>query len=166
VKRVGLLVSLLVGLLAGLLVVASVSAQTPTPNRRPNPDDVNRVAKKLYCPVCENEPLNVCQTPACVQWKAQIAQYLAEGKSDDEIVQIFVDQFGLVVQGEPPFSGVTVLLWIGPIVFALLAGFYTIRLIRRMAARPARGTPPPVEKPASTGDRYLDQVESDLKQRL
>ena len=28
-------------------------------------DEVNEVARDLYCPVCENTPLDVCPTQAC-----------------------------------------------------------------------------------------------------
>ena len=168
-RRVGLSISLSVGLLAGLLAgaltVVSVQAQTATPPSRPTADDVNRVASRLYCPVCESEPLDVCQTPACVQWKAQIAQYLAEGKSEDEIVQIFVQRYGQRVVGEPPATGTALILWIGPIVVALLGGYFALRLIRRMSSRPAP-TAPTSAAPVSTGDDYLDRVERELKQKL
>ena len=35
---------------------AAVSAQQPTPSD----DEVNAIARQLYCPVCENTPLDVC----------------------------------------------------------------------------------------------------------
>jgi cytochrome c-type biogenesis protein CcmH len=166
VKRVDVFVSVCVGLLAGLCLVATVSAQTPTPGSGSSPDDVNRVASKLYCPVCENEPLDVCQTAACVQWKAQIGQFLAEGKTDEEIVQIFVQRFGLRVQGEPPLQGITLLLYILPIVALLAGGAFSVVLIRRLSKRGA-SAPISSETPSTTnGDEYHDQVERDLKQNL
>ncbi len=163
--KAALLVSLFVGLSVGLSIVSVAFAQTPTPDGRPTADDVNRVASGLYCPVCENEPLDVCRTSACVQWKAQIAQYLAEGKTDDEIIQIFVDRYGLRVLGEPPAEGISLVLWIGPIVVALAGGFYAIAVIRRMSQRGAAAAPQPAAAPP-TGDEYLDRVEHELKQHL
>jgi cytochrome c-type biogenesis protein CcmH len=157
----------LVGLLVGLVAVASASAQepTPTPARRPSADDVNRVASQLYCPVCENEPLDVCQTAACVQWKAQIARDLAAGKSDEQIIQEFVADHGLRVLGTPPAEGINLILWVGPIVVALAGGAYAIILIRRMSQRRAPATTEPAFPPSS-GDEYLDRVERELKQQL
>ncbi|NQS91637.1 MAG: hypothetical protein HQ574_04445, partial [Chloroflexi bacterium] len=35
----------------------------------PTDDDVNAIAKQLYCPVCENIPLDACGTAACEQWR-------------------------------------------------------------------------------------------------
>ena len=152
------------GLLLGLLVVASAAAQTPQPT--PSADDVNRVAAQMYCPVCENEPLDVCQTSACIQWKAQIGQYLAEGRSDSEIVQIFVDRFGLRVKADPLAE--TPLLWIGPIVVAVLGGIFALVIIRRMTRRgrlaEAEAEPRPAQ--AGGGDEYADRVERELQQRL
>lgn len=152
--------------IVSLLLVPSAAAQAPTPDTQPAADDVNRVASRLYCPVCESEPLDVCQTPACVQWKAQIAQFLAEGRSDDEIVQIFAQRYGLRVLGEPPAVGVTLILWIGPVLVAIAGGFYALRVIRRMSRRgeAAPGAPAPPATP--TGDEYLDRVERELKQQL
>src|SRR6266545_7937480 len=83
--------------LAGLWVIP-VSAQGPTPTD----DDVNRVARQLYCPVCENTPLDVCPTEACRQWRDLIRSMLAEGKSDAEIKQYFVEHYGDRVLAEPP----------------------------------------------------------------
>ena len=75
-----------------------ISAQGPTPTD----DEVNRVAKQLYCPVCESTPLDVCPTEACRQWRDLIRSMLAEGKSDEEIKQYFVEQYGARVLAEPP----------------------------------------------------------------
>jgi len=160
-KRIALLASVMIG----LWLATSASAQTPTPppDARPSADDVNRVAANLYCPVCENEPLDVCQTSACVQWKAQIAQFLAEGKSESEIVEIFVQRYGLRVLGEPPATGATLILWIGPIVAALVGGFFVFRIMRRMSRRPAPATSAPAQP---SGDEYIDRVERELQQRL
>ena len=47
-----------------LTVVTSINAQSDNP-QPPTDDDVNAVAKQLYCPVCENTPIDVCPTQAC-----------------------------------------------------------------------------------------------------
>ena len=57
-------------------------------------DDVNAVAKQLYCPVCENIPLDVCPTQACEEWRGLIRLKLSEGWSADQIKTYFVEQYG------------------------------------------------------------------------
>ena len=66
-------------------------AQDTTP---PTDDEVNAIAHKLYCPVCESTPLDVCPTDACKDWRELIRTMLSEGKTEDEILQHFVDQYG------------------------------------------------------------------------
>src|SRR6266496_6513880 len=110
---------LLTLVLAGLWVLP-VSAQGPTPTD----DDVNRVARQLYCPVCENTPLDVCPTEACRQWRDLIRSMLAEGKSDAQIKQYFVDHYGARVLAEPPNRLVTYLV---PAVVILLGAFLLFR---------------------------------------
>src|SRR5512138_206403 len=74
------------------------SAQGPTPTD----DEVNAIAKQLFCPVCESTPLDVCPTEACRQWRELIREMLADGKSEAEIKQYFVEHFGARVLNEPP----------------------------------------------------------------
>ena len=96
--RFTFLVLLLV--LAGLWAVpVSAQGQPPTDN------EVNAVAKQLYCPVCENTPLDVCPTQACAQWRDLIRLMLSQGKSEEEIKQYFVDNYGARVLNEPPRDG-------------------------------------------------------------
>src|SRR5512147_940469 len=87
-------------LLGGLFTTTAL-AQSGTPSD----DEVNAIARKLYCPVCESTPLDVCPTQACKEWRELIRTMLAEGKTEDEILQHFVDQYGARVLAEPPKEG-------------------------------------------------------------
>ena len=84
-------------------------------------DEVNAIAKQLYCPVCENIPLDVCGTQACAQWRELIREKLAEGWLEDEIKEYFVLQYGDRVLAEPPRRGLNWLVYVVPPV-AFLAG--------------------------------------------
>ena len=69
--------AVLLALIAVLLLTGAVSANTPEPGN-PSDDDVNEVAGQLYCPVCENIPLDVCPTQACGQWRDLIREKLVD----------------------------------------------------------------------------------------
>src|SRR5260221_3230838 len=56
-------------LLVVVLAAGTAAAQDATPPGPVTDNDVNRVARQLYCPVCENIPLDVCPTQACAQWR-------------------------------------------------------------------------------------------------
>src|SRR4030042_5541075 len=87
----------ILALILVLLVTGAVSAQQPAPSD----DQVNAIAKQLYCPVCENIPLDVCPTTACAQWRELIRQKLADGWSEQQIKEYFVQQYGSRVIGTP-----------------------------------------------------------------
>lgn len=130
----------------------TVSAQESTPSD----DDVNRIADELYCPVCENVPLDECPTEACQQWRDLIRQRLAEGWSDQEIKTYFVEQYGDRVLGEPPRRGLNWLLYILP---PLVIVFGLVLLILKLR-RPATDVK---ENDFEGDDPYLKQVERDLE---
>jgi len=96
--------------------------QQPTP---PSDDAVNAIAKELYCPVCENTPLDVCGTQACAQWRELIREKITEGWSKEQIKQYFVDQYGDRVLAEPPRRGINWLMYIFPPVM-FIAGVYLL----------------------------------------
>jgi len=91
-----------------LIWMGSASAQQPTPSD----DEVNAIARQLFCPVCQNTPLDVCPTQACQQWRDLIRQMLAEGKSADYIKQYFVVHYGARVLAEPPRTGFNWLIYV------------------------------------------------------
>jgi cytochrome c-type biogenesis protein CcmH len=150
---------LLVSILAGLLA-APVSAQGPTPTD----DDVNRVAKQLYCPVCESTPLDVCPTEACRQWRDLIRTMLAEGKSEAEIKQYFVAQYGARVLAEPPNRLASYLV---PAV-AILLGIILLARGFQMWLKPSPAvneTPMDVKTDTPPADPYVARLEEELKKQ-
>src|SRR5215208_894373 len=150
--------ALVLALVLTLAFKLMASAQGPTPTD----DDVNRVAKQLYCPVCESTPLDVCPTEACRQWRDLIRTMLAEGKSDAEIKQYFVAQYGDRVLAEPPnrlasylVPGIAILL--GALLLA--RGF---QLWLKPSTAQAESTP---EKPQQPIDPYIARLEEELKKQ-
>lgn len=140
--------------LGSLLAISApvVLAQAMTPSD----DEVNRIASQLYCPICENMPLDVCPIEACQQWRELIREQLAQGWTEREIKDYFVAQYGDRVLGEPPRRGLHWLLYLIPPMVILLA---VTSFIVKMK-RPAVNTPTP---DTQTVDPYLAQVERDLR---
>lgn len=143
---------------------APVFAQQPTPSD----DDVNDVARQLYCPVCENTPLDVCPTEACRQWRDLIRQMLSEGKSATEIEKYFVENYGARVLSEPPRNGLNLLVYIVPPV-AFLAGVYLLFRAfwtwKRAAQLPKTEAGSEAEPTTAVGDDYVARLEAELKKR-
>jgi cytochrome c-type biogenesis protein CcmH len=151
-------VLLLILFLAGLAVKPAIAQGS-----EPTDDDVNRIAKQLYCPVCESTPLDVCPTEACRQWRDLIRQMLSEGKSEDEIKQYFVTQYGVRVLDEPPNRWVSYLV---PVVAFLLGAVLLFRGFK-MWLRPVgaeAGSAGNEAEPVQQDD-YIRKMEEELKKR-
>lgn len=145
--------------LASWLVVEIAAAQ----GRTVTDDQVNAVAKKLNCPVCENVPLDVCETQACSQWRDLIRQKLAAGDAPQQIINYFQATYGDRVLQEPPRGGFTGLVWILPIVGLMAGMVILVMVLRRMTARPAVVQ---VETPVvpESADEYRQRLERELEE--
>jgi cytochrome c-type biogenesis protein CcmH len=155
-------IALFAGLLLAGILFTTAKAQNPTPTD----NEVNAVAKQLYCPVCENISLDVCPTTACAQWRALIREQLADGKTAEEIKEYFVANYGDRVLSTPPTRGFNWLVYILPPLIFLGGVFLVYRVFRSMKTRkPEQPVEPPAEpvEPSQT-DPYLAQIEAELEQ--
>jgi cytochrome c-type biogenesis protein CcmH len=156
-----LIPALCLSLLAALLSLSNVQAQNPTP--LPITDNqVNDVAADLFCPVCENIPLDVCPTQACAQWRELIRLKLSEGWSSEQIKSYFAQQYGDRVLGVPPAVGLNLLVYILPPLVLLAGIVLVVRVLR--AGKTQSAALPRIPPPASS-DPYIRQLEEELKKR-
>ena len=134
----------------------------------PSDDEVNAIASHLFCPVCENTPLDVCPTEACHQWRDLIRKMLAEGKSEAEIEQYFVENYGARVLSEPPRQGLNWLVYIVP-PLAFLAGAYLLfrafRAWKKLAKESAMDPAIEIDSQPAAEDEYATRFEEELKKR-
>jgi cytochrome c-type biogenesis protein CcmH len=144
-------------LLLGVSVVPAL-AQTPTPNQ------INAVAKELWCPLCSGVRLDNCELQACVQMREVIGQKLGAGEDKDQIKAYFVQQYGDVVLGEPAKQGFNLVVWIFPILAVVVGlGWLAYLVITWQKRKPPASSP----APAGSGpgeDEYLKRVEQELNQ--
>lgn len=161
--RIALQVLILVLILTGVWAGAA-AAQSSTPSD----DEVNAIAKQLYCPVCENTPLDVCPTEACRQWRELIRQQLADGWTEDQIKQYFVDNYGARVLSEPPRTGLNWVVYLLPPALILAGAFVLFRAMRNWTKPSSAETgPAPVEAapPPPVQDEYISKFEAEMRKR-
>jgi cytochrome c-type biogenesis protein CcmH len=152
------------------LSAVSVLAQDDSQDSTVTDDEVNTVARDIYCPVCENTPLDVCQTQACADWRELIRTKLASGESKQDIFDYFARQYGDGVLANPPRRGVSlIMLWVLPVVLILLGLLFFSRFMRGLrvsepetAVTSQFGSPPAKPEPAAADD-YMARVEQELK---
>jgi len=117
----------------------------------------------MFCPVCENVPLDVCPTQACHQWRETIRQLLAEGRTEAEIKAYFVERYGDRVLAEPPRSGLNWLIYIVPPAVILIGAFGLVKVMRQWRARTA--TVDAAGPPSIPEDDYVQRLEDELERR-
>jgi cytochrome c-type biogenesis protein CcmH len=153
-------------------LAAVASAQTPTPNQ------INEVARDLWCPLCNGVRLDNCELQACIQMREVISQKLTEGESKEAIKAYFVEQYGDVVLGQPPREGFNLIAYIFPILAAVVAAGWVAYLVfswrkRQMVAAPAAAGGPAQtsaqhasapRKPGEDTDEYMQRVERELRE--
>ena len=133
-----------------------VYAQNDTP---PTDNEVNAIAKDLYCPVCENTPLDVCPTVACAQWRDMIREKLTAGWSKEQISQYFVDQYGDRVLAEPPKRGFNWLVYVLPPIFFLGGCILVYKNLRKIKNHKPGVDSGNIDK----NDPYMQEVEEALQ---
>lgn len=163
--RVGVLV-FMVALALAVTGMAQAQTAEPPPGQPPTDDQVNAIAKNMYCPVCENVPLDVCPTLACQQWRDQIREKLVEGWSEEQIHDYFVLQYGDRVLAAPPRTGLNWLIYIGPWVLIAAGAVMVTRLLLRLRPQRAESTTlPPTPGVAGETEDYRARLEEELKRR-
>ena len=125
-------------------------------------NDVNAVAKELWCPLCSGVRLDACELRACDQMKDVIADKLTDGESTQNIKNYFVQQYGPQVLGEPPLEGFNWLAWILPVVVLVGGGLFLFSRTRHMLRQPKPTAV--VAASAEPGDHYSQALEKELKQ--
>ncbi len=159
-RRYGILLAVVMGLLiAAVPLLAQVSD-----------DAVNDVAEHMFCPVCENEPLDDCRTSTCLQWKEEIRDQLADGRSENQIMDYFVERYGQHVLAVPSDPLLRLLSYAVPLLATLAAvgvGWLALRRWQTRQPVPQSETVPATDAdtpqtPPSDDDPYRALLERDL----
>jgi cytochrome c-type biogenesis protein CcmH len=150
-----------------LLALLSLGAGTLAAENGVSDDQVNEVSKDIFCPVCENVPLDVCPTQACADWRALVRVQLEEGRSKEEIIDDFARQYGEQVRARPATTGFSLFVWLMPVLAVLGGAVYFSRYLRSLrhsaAASNRVATPSPKKAPPVTDD-YRARIEKELEE--
>lgn len=129
------------------------------------PDQINEIAKEIWCPLCNNVRLDTCELKACDQMKEVIAIKLAEGQGLEEIRSYFVLQYGPQVLGEPPREGFNWLAWILPVLALVVGGYAFWRKTNSLVRATPQAASSAGARPARTSgapDDYERKLEEEL----
>lgn len=125
---------------------------------------VQKLGKALRCAVCQG--VSIADSPASMA-RAQldtVRELVAEGKSDEEIIDYFVARYGEWVLLEPPKHGFNWLVWLGPIALLVGGAFVISRQIKRGPAVDPNKSAEPSPPTPEAEDPYLQAVRRELDQ--
>ncbi len=177
--------SLLIAFILLILLTGAALAQGGDPNNPHNltPEQqaqAKEIQTELWCPICQGVRLDVCEQKVCQQMRDMIDEMLVAGKTKQEIIDEFVDQYGVVILGEPPKQGINIMAWLMPILLVVLGLGFAFWMSKKwtqkkpapvtasVAASPGDAPKPPGEADDldDVDDDYLARVERELGEDL
>ena len=108
---------------------------------------------ELRCLVCQNQNLADSNADLAKDLRRKTYQMIRAGKSDAQIIDFMITRYGDFVLYRPPLRPRTVLLWVGPLLFLLVALAIFISVVRARRSIAAGLTP--AER--AQADSLLDQ---------
>ena len=86
------------------------------------------ISKSLRCVVCQNQSIDDSDALLARDMRTLVRERLKAGDSNKEVIDYIVYRYGDFVLLKPPLKRTTVVLWMGPLVFILLASlaFYIV----------------------------------------
>lgn len=102
----------LVALLALAVLAPGAAAEQPA--------SLAEIEKQVMCPVC-GTLLQLAESPQALREKAFVKRLIAEGKTEEQIKDALVAEYGEEVLALPPDSGFSLSAYVVPIVAFLIA---------------------------------------------
>ncbi|OLT41772.1 cytochrome C biosynthesis protein [Saccharomonospora sp. CUA-673] len=102
------------------------------------------IEQRLRCPVCKSVSIAESPSDSAGAMRAIVAEQVAAGRSDQQIIDYFRARYGDWVLLDPPASGTTLPLWLLPIA-ALAVGGIALAALRRRRV-PSEPEPTDVEE--------------------
>ena len=117
--RFGVVAWLIVPAVAVVVIVVGLwpSESPANPEAR-----AHALAVSLKCPICAGESIDASQTDLAEDLRLLIAEEIADGSTDEEILALFVDSYGEQVLLDPPAGGWGIALWALPLLLAVAGG--------------------------------------------
>jgi|WetSurMetagenome_2_1015567.scaffolds.fasta_scaffold606902_1 cytochrome c-type biogenesis protein CcmH len=113
----------------------------------------------LIAPCCWQQPVSEHQSQASDEVKQQIRVLLSSGKTKQEVLDAFVQQYGKRILAQPRAEGFGLLLYVGPVLAFGLGSAGLIVLVRRLARKGGDPAPPP----PSIDQQYADRLDEELR---
>ena len=79
------------------------------------------ISQNVRCLICQNQSIDESSAPLAKDLRIIIRNKITEGSTDKEVYKFLTDRYGDFILLNPPFKTSTILLWILPFIFFLIA---------------------------------------------
>jgi cytochrome c-type biogenesis protein CcmH/NrfF len=123
---------------------------------------LTEIEKQVMCPVC-GTLLQLAESPQAQRERVFINRLIDEGRSEAEIKDALVAEYGDEVLALPPDSGFSLSAYVVPIVALLVAAVaLAIGVLRWRRAGGGSGSDKPGARPAGPSERDSERLDADL----
>ncbi len=108
-----------------LLTIAACGSPSRDPGER-----ALAVGSQLRCPVCRGVPISESPATLAQEMMGEVRGQIQAGRSDEEILKFFQERYGEWVLLKPKAEGMNLIVWIFPLLFLLLGGWFIKRQVK------------------------------------
>ena len=94
-------------------------------------DRVLALGDRIRCPVCQGEAITESPAETAVAMLEVVAEKVAAGESDGQIISYFTERYGDGILLDPRFEPRTMLLWVLPAAALAVGGALIATRLRR-----------------------------------
>ncbi|MEN8214008.1 MAG: cytochrome c-type biogenesis protein [Pseudomonadota bacterium] len=96
-----------------------------------------KLTEELRCLVCQNQNIADSNAELAQDLRKKAYEQVKQGKSSNEVMEWMVDRYGDFVLYRPPVRATTLFLWVGPLIFLLIAFVVLWRIGRARRSKSA-----------------------------
>lgn len=125
-------------LIAVIALATSPLAAAQTPSQAFTPEvesQAREIGKSLRCVVCQNQSIEESNAPLAADMRRLVRERVSAGESKDDVMAYMTDRYGNFVRMQPPLQLDTLLLWFGPLLLLIGAGFGWFTYLRPAGKR-------------------------------
>lgn len=126
------------------------------------------VANKLscFCGTCPHLSVSVCTCSKADEIKTEIKQKIAQGMTEQQIINSFVAEYGNTVLSAPPKSGFNLSVWMIPFLAFVVGGIVLFTFLKNQQKPPDNQPPTPkMPDPNNPDEEYRQRLNEELEQR-
>jgi len=119
-------------LIIGLIVFTGAAMAQSTGTADDDMENhIRKIAHQLRCPTCQALSVKESEAGLSLNMKSKIRELIEAGKTDDEVLDFFVERYGEWILRSPTKSGFNLLLWLMPAVLILVAFILVVKNLRK-----------------------------------